>query len=153
MGEYYMNSRFTVAAVSAPDDSAGCFSKRDMLKVTPCPMSIRLPKSDSCVGWAGLTHGFSRLTFGDDPSDKKDGFQRPPLWQRAWVVQERLLSTRMLQSVVWIGRIMAAAILKVRWRKTLGWSSLQQDLRQFRPKKPRVKEKIQAYLKAVVNEL
>jgi hypothetical protein len=97
MGEYYMNSRFTIAAVSAPDDSAGCFSKRDMLKVTPCPMSIRLPKSDSCVGWAGLTHGFFRLTFGDDPSDKTDGFQRPPLWQRAWVVQERLLSTRMLQ--------------------------------------------------------
>jgi hypothetical protein len=97
MGEYYMNSHLTVAAVSALDSSAGCFFKRDMLKATPCPMSIRLPQSDGCIGWAGLTHGFFRLTLEDDPSDKTNGFQRPPLWQRAWVVQERLLSTRLLQ--------------------------------------------------------
>jgi hypothetical protein len=97
MGEYYMNSYFTVAAVSASDSSRGCFLERDLLKVTPFPMSIHLPESDSGVGRAGATLGFLRLTFGDDPSEKTDGFQRPPLWQRAWVVQERLLSTRLLQ--------------------------------------------------------
>ena len=97
MGEYYMNSHFTVAAVSSSDGSGGCFVKRDMLKVTPCPVRIRLPKSDGCVGWAGVTHAFFRLRFGNDPSDRTDRFQRPPLWQRGWVVQERLLSTRLLQ--------------------------------------------------------
>jgi hypothetical protein len=35
--------------------------------------------------------------LGWDPVDQTTGFQRPPLWQRAWVVQERLLSTRILQ--------------------------------------------------------
>jgi hypothetical protein len=97
MGEYYMNSHFTVAAVSASDGSAGCFLKRDVLKVTPCPMSIQFPESDGCVGRPGATFGSLRLTFEEDPSDQTDGFQRPPLWRRAWVVQERLLSTRLLQ--------------------------------------------------------
>jgi hypothetical protein len=97
MGEYYTNSYFTVAAVSASDSSVGCFSERDLLKVTPCPMNIQLPESDGGVGRTSATIDFLRLTFGDDPSEKTDGFQRPPLWQRAWVVQERLLSTRLLQ--------------------------------------------------------
>ena len=97
MGDYYMNSLFTIAAVSASDGSGGCFLQRDPLKVTPCPIGIGLPVSDISVGRAGTAFGFFRPTFGSDPSDSTDGFHRPPLWQRAWVVQERLLSTRLLQ--------------------------------------------------------
>ncbi|KAI9773272.1 MAG: hypothetical protein M1839_002184 [Geoglossum umbratile] len=92
MGEYYKNSLFTIAAVSAPDGSGGCFGIRDPLALTPCPIDI-------CFPGVMERHPslFLRLDMNWDPVDQTSGFQRPPLWQRAWVVQERLLSTRILR--------------------------------------------------------
>ena len=92
MGEYYTNSLFNIAAVSSSDGNGGCFLSRDALPLTPCPVSIRFakgtPKAPRPV--------FIRPSIGWDPVNEVAGFQRPPLWQRAWVVQERLLSPRTL---------------------------------------------------------
>jgi Heterokaryon incompatibility protein (HET) len=92
MGEYYKNSLFTIAAVSAPDGSSGCFVNRNPLALTPCPIDIHFPGITETV--ASM---FVRLNTDWDPVDRTSGFQRPPLWQRAWVVQERLLSSRILR--------------------------------------------------------
>jgi hypothetical protein len=93
MGEYYMNAIFNIAAVSASDGSGGCFMARDALSLTPCPISIRLPESIPKPS----SQMFIRPSIGWDPVNETAGFQRPPLWQRAWVVQERLLSPRTMQ--------------------------------------------------------
>ncbi|EXJ67951.1 uncharacterized protein A1O5_08565 [Cladophialophora psammophila CBS 110553] len=90
MGEYYANSLLTLAAISASSSSGGLFSRRNPLELSPCPVAIKLPGSNS------YTFGFSKPSRVEDPSKRTDGFQRPPLWQRAWVLQERLLSPRLL---------------------------------------------------------
>lgn len=88
-----MNSLFNILAVSASDSSAGCFMMRNPLQTTPCQVNIRFPgdirdKSKTL---------FLRSSSGWDSVTQIAGFQRPLLWQRAWVVQERLLSARLLQ--------------------------------------------------------
>jgi hypothetical protein len=94
MGQYYMNSLFNISAVSASDGSNGCFMTRNTLNITPCQVQIRFP---------GVNQDNSKVYFlrspslGWDPVTQTAPFQRPPLWQRAWVVQERLLSPRLLQ--------------------------------------------------------
>jgi hypothetical protein len=93
MGEYYMNAVFNVAAVSSSDGSGGCFMTRDILPLTPCPILIRFPEEIP----KSSTQVFIRPSIDWDPVTEISGFQRPPLWQRAWVVQERLLSARTLQ--------------------------------------------------------
>lgn len=93
MGEYYMNALFNIAAVSSSDGSAGCFMARDALPLTPCPISIRFPEGTP----EASSQVFIRPSVGWDPVNEIVGFQRPPLWRRAWVVQERLLSPRTLQ--------------------------------------------------------
>ncbi|KAF2180132.1 HET-domain-containing protein, partial [Zopfia rhizophila CBS 207.26] len=74
MGGYYLNSLFNIAAVSAYDGYTGRFMRYMPLKITPCPITVRFSAS----------------------AQNTDGFQRPTLWQRAWVLQERLLSPRLL---------------------------------------------------------
>jgi hypothetical protein len=93
MGEYYMNSLFNVAAVSASNGDGGCFMNRNPLTLTPCPVRIRLPG----ITPEELLPCFLRPDISWDPVNETTGFQRPPLWQRAWVVQERLLSARLLR--------------------------------------------------------
>jgi hypothetical protein len=93
MGEYYMNALFNIAAVSSFDGSEGCFMTRDVLPLTPIPISIRFPDGTP----KATSEIFIRPSIGWDPVHETVGFQRPPLWRRAWVVQERLLSPRILQ--------------------------------------------------------
>jgi hypothetical protein len=109
MGEYYLNSLFNISAVSASNGNEGCFMARNPLETTPCRVSIRFPgvmenKSDTM---------FLRSRSGWDPVTQIAPFQRPPLWQRAWVVQERLLSARLLQfssmQLSWKCRTMVAS--------------------------------------------
>ena len=93
MGEYYRNSLFTIAAVSATDSKVGCFMDRNSLSTTPSFIKFHLPREyqrDEPVSC------FLRPAIGWDPADETVNFQRPPLWQRAWVLQERLLSCRIL---------------------------------------------------------
>jgi hypothetical protein len=79
MGQYYQNSAVTIAAVSSKDSDDGFFFERDPLSVTPCPTQMLFPKSSQAVD------GFLRPSLNWDPVQETTGFQRPPLWQRAWV--------------------------------------------------------------------
>jgi hypothetical protein len=96
MGDYYTNSLLTVAAISSSDSSGGLFRRRNPLELSPCPVKIKLPQPNLTGPPTIPISGFFRHARVEDPSNRTDGFQRPPLWQRAWVVQERLLSSRLL---------------------------------------------------------
>ena len=93
MKNVYKNALITIAATGASDSSIGCFSTRDpsLIKGFEIPTSRDGQPSDTmhCLNvdvWA-------------------DGVIKAPLNQRAWVVQERLLSRRVLhfgaQQVYW----------------------------------------------------
>jgi len=92
MGEYYTNSLLTVAAVGSSDGNGGLFLERNALEVTPCSMKMRFESNSACH----TVRGFLRFITSWDPALQVDGYHRPPLWQRAWVLQERLLSSRMI---------------------------------------------------------
>jgi hypothetical protein len=99
MGQYYSNSLFTISAVSASDGRYGIFSIRDSRPLSPCPVEILFPRSEEGgIGLEGTLTGFIHPVYAWDPS--KDTYQypahRPPLWQRAWVMQERILPPRLL---------------------------------------------------------
>ena len=93
MGEYYGNSLFTIAAVWAIGGGGGCFARRDPLELSPCRVRIQFPENVRISG----QRQFLRPTTSWDTAGDTVNFQRPPLWQRAWVLQERLLSRRILQ--------------------------------------------------------
>ena len=95
MGSYYLNSMVTIAAVSAVGGHEGCFMPYEPKNTIPCPISIKFAPDDT-GSKLGALHGFVRPGTGWDPVQKTDGFHRPILWQRAWVLQERLLSPRLL---------------------------------------------------------
>lgn len=100
MGRYYSNALLNIAAVSSPDGNGGCFMDRGLLPLTPCPVSIICADK---TGSNTQTNCFilprSEATWIVDPARKYYGgsTDRPPLWQRAWVLQERLLSPRTIQ--------------------------------------------------------
>ena len=87
MQDVYKNSFLTISALGAKDDGEGCFFDRDPRNVAPTIVRLReapdaVPKDfrfDLEKGWAW------RLTFGTEPVAK-----------RGWVIQERLLSPRVL---------------------------------------------------------
>ena len=91
MGTYYRNSTLTIAAVSAKSGEDGLFFQRDFFAINPCPLQLQFPSPQ------GLEQGFMRPALSWDSVSETSGFQRPPLWQRAWVLQERILSSRLLQ--------------------------------------------------------
>ena len=95
MGSYYSNALFNIAAVSSSDGSGGLFTSRNPRQIAPCPITVVFPSKDSIRDGKKI-EGFLRASSGWDPVLQVAGFQRPPLWQRAWVLQERLLSTRLL---------------------------------------------------------
>jgi len=107
MGEYYANALLTISAVSAADGQAGIFALRNPRQQYPCRISIcfpapgdagdestTLPGGDPPRSVSGFVHPAAEW----DPS--LDTYQyvvnRPPLWQCAWVLQERILSPRLL---------------------------------------------------------
>ena len=97
MGSYYSNSLFTIAAVSGHDAKAGCFMPYKPQTLAPCAIAIGFPVSeDYPENTSGRLFGFIRPNLSWDPVQQTDGFHRPILWQRAWVLQERLLSPRLL---------------------------------------------------------
>lgn len=91
MGSYYSNALFNIAAVSASNGSGGCFLDHNTFETTPCPTRIVIPGTK-----LQTSDGFLRTSTSWDPVDQVAAFQRPPLWQRAWVLQERMLSNRLL---------------------------------------------------------
>jgi hypothetical protein len=95
MGSYYSNALFNIAAVSSTDGSGGLFTSHNPPEVTPCPITVVFPSKVS-IREGKKIEGFLRPSSSWDPVLQVAGFQRPPLWQRAWVLQERLLSSRLL---------------------------------------------------------
>ncbi|KAJ9655525.1 hypothetical protein H2198_005616 [Neophaeococcomyces mojaviensis] len=84
MGEVYKYALCNIAATAAPDSTYGCFRNKSGHSATGCSLWI------DCEG---LPNG----VFHCLPEDLwEDKISSAPLNRRAWVVQERLLSPRIL---------------------------------------------------------
>lgn len=84
MKDVYRNAILTIAATGAANSSAGCFFDRDIDLVKAVTIS---------VSWLGVPQGTYLICDG---YIWQDNIVNAPLNQRAWVVQERLLSPRIL---------------------------------------------------------
>lgn len=87
MQDVYRNALFSISALGAKDDQDGCFFERNPTKVAPTVVSFKLTEDGEEKAFRfGLEQGWSwRLLF-----------EKEPLVQRSWVVQERLLAPRTL---------------------------------------------------------
>jgi hypothetical protein len=88
MGSIYQNAHLTIAAVSSPNSSGGCFMKDTWPDI--CFLVSNNTLEAHLIG-ARVLDKKGRLASLDDVND------RYPLLSRAWVFQERLLSPRVLQ--------------------------------------------------------
>ena len=84
MKNVYTNALLTIAAAGAKDSSVGCFRPRN-------PISIETPRVQP--SWSGLSSDPFCIV---DRNLWKSGIDYSPLLARAWVVQERFLSSRTL---------------------------------------------------------
>jgi Heterokaryon incompatibility protein (HET) len=84
MGEIYQNAFCTVAATAAVDGSIGLFFQRQTWRILPCAIPV-VPED-----------GAERMFYWTDPDDWTNSVSKAPLNQRSWVLQERLLSPRVL---------------------------------------------------------
>jgi hypothetical protein len=81
MQHIYGNSNLNIAATASSDSRGGCFRSRNPQIITPIKLDY------------GEAHGQFYLT---DVSLWWERFEKAPLNRRAWVLQERLLSPRVL---------------------------------------------------------
>lgn len=89
MRDVYGNTFLNIAALSAGNDDGGCFFERDPLDVSPGLVWLRRGRATKpCVLQLEYTDGW------------RYSFSHEILLERSWVVQERLLSPR----VVYFGR-------------------------------------------------
>ncbi|KAK9776479.1 putative Heterokaryon incompatibility domain-containing protein [Seiridium cardinale] len=87
MGEVYSNSTLTVAATSSSSNDQGCYKSRNPLSYLPCRLSGSAKNGVYiCPEWKSR----------DLNMIQEKWIQQAPLNTRAWVVQERLLSQRIL---------------------------------------------------------
>ncbi|KAF9697948.1 hypothetical protein EKO04_004491 [Ascochyta lentis] len=87
MCDVYQHATLTIAAAHAPGDDVGCFKERDGL--LQMPFIVDVPH-------AGVSKQPSRIVFTSYGRSEGLGGPEPPLYGRAWVLQEQLLSPRML---------------------------------------------------------
>lgn len=84
MGEVYQNAFCTIAATASSDGDGGLFFERDPVRRKPCPISA-------------FSRGRSRKYFYClNPNNWEENVSKAPLNGRSWVLQERLLSRRVL---------------------------------------------------------
>ncbi|KAH9876663.1 hypothetical protein J1614_003795 [Plenodomus biglobosus] len=92
MCDVYQRAVLTIAAAHAPGGDIGCFTERDGL--LQLPFYLELP-----------TNPITRVQFTSYGRTKEVGGGDPALYGRAWVLQEQILSPRMLifdgQQVKW----------------------------------------------------
>ena len=93
MPNVYRNAYITVAALGAQDDQGGLFFERDAKELGPSIVHIR-PDADCALK--------KYICLGEYTWPWKFHLRGSPLLDRAWVIQERLLSPR----VVYFGRSM-----------------------------------------------
>jgi hypothetical protein len=84
MRDVYRNSLCTIAATAATNSSEGCFFRRDLDFTRWAPMR---------VGWNSVAEGEYHCVY---PNLWNDNVSDAPLNKRAWVLQERWLSPRVL---------------------------------------------------------
>lgn len=84
MGDIYQNAFCTLAATIAEDGSRGLFSHRDPRRVVPCLISV-IPINQP-----------KKILRCMDTDDWVKNVNLAPLNSRSWVLQERLLSPRVL---------------------------------------------------------
>ncbi|KAF4421451.1 hypothetical protein CFRS1_v011563 [Colletotrichum fructicola] len=89
MCQYYTNSLMTISGVSSSGGEGGLFATRHPGLTSPIPTEITFPED-------GKMKGFAHALYFPDPARDIWGDHKPPLWTRAWVVQERVLSPRLL---------------------------------------------------------
>jgi len=82
MALVYQNSACTIAAAGAPNSHHGCFSRRNPLPLNPCIITGSI--DDGVV------------VFHDSDNSVAVTQEKPPLFERAWVLQEQMLSPRTL---------------------------------------------------------
>lgn len=85
MSMVYTNTYLNISATSARNDHQGCYRSRDPLKVAGLSVARNLPDSDR-ASWFKIV----------DPGIWTENVDQAPLNQRGWVLQERLLSPRVL---------------------------------------------------------
>ena len=96
METYYAYAQICIAAMAASEGSIGCFFERHPAKSQPTPLSIRLNGSDH------LTHTLTRAerlwvkNFLSPLVGQLQGASGP-LETREWVLQETIISKRMLR--------------------------------------------------------
>lgn len=88
MGSIYQNAHLTIATVSAPNSSSGCFVNSQWPDV--CLQAFNAADESYLIGVRVLDEK-------GPPVSTSDVNEHYPLLNRAWVFQERLLSTRLLQ--------------------------------------------------------
>ncbi|KAF4991919.1 hypothetical protein FDECE_13861 [Fusarium decemcellulare] len=87
MGDIYAGAVLTIAATGAESGDQGCFRQRNTDLLTPCELAA-----------SSKDHLLPDRIYAvlDDLTDFRDGVDDGPLNHRGWVLQERLLSRRIL---------------------------------------------------------
>ncbi|KAL7628332.1 hypothetical protein AAE478_002532 [Parahypoxylon ruwenzoriense] len=87
MGDVYAGAFCTIAATGSPDGDGGCFQDRETVSFQPCEIGTS-SREDIMPEWIYIRR--------DSLSDFRNSVDRAPLNTRGWVLQERLLSRRIL---------------------------------------------------------
>jgi hypothetical protein len=91
MGWYYKNALVTISAAHGTNSEAGLFKPRDYLSTRPCELEI------CTAGTWQHSHAYLRDTsFQISKSSLSSAYRPLPVHNRAWILQEQLLSTRTL---------------------------------------------------------
>ncbi|KKO97668.1 hypothetical protein THAR02_10229 [Trichoderma harzianum] len=84
MGEIYYNSSLNISATDSTSGADGLIFNRDVLKTSPCQLSVHLP---------GVIETLDLIAFHNKILVESDEGE---LNRRGWVLQERILSPRVL---------------------------------------------------------
>jgi hypothetical protein len=87
MGSVYSGAYCTIASTGSPSGDDGCFHERNSLSLRPCEIGVSSPQE--------LLPG-AIYARRDDIFAFERGVDKAPLNKRAWCLQERLLSRRIL---------------------------------------------------------
>jgi hypothetical protein len=87
MGDVYAGAVCTIASTGSPSSEGGCFHERKTLSMRPCEIGVS-SLGELLPAWIYIRR--------DDLSDFRRGVDRAILNTRGWVLQERLLSRRIL---------------------------------------------------------